>query len=192
MGTLEKVQNLKEDQCVVDVLYNDVKSHRCKECGKCVFGYEGITQLEFILRDITEKKSQAGDIERIVDLAHFMKTQSMCEDGVDCGAGFELALENYRQDFEEHAAKKGCRAGVCKRFMTYHILPDMCVGCGDCLDACDEVAITGKKRFVHIINQNVCNQCGACMEACEYEAIVRAGLEKPRTPVRPIPCKRRA
>ena len=55
MSSTEKIKGLKEDQCVVDVLLKEVQSHPCKDCGKCVFGYEGITQLEMILKDITEK-----------------------------------------------------------------------------------------------------------------------------------------
>lgn len=75
--------------------------------------------------------------------------------------------------------------------MTYHILAEKCVGCGDCMDACDEDAILGKTRFVHVIEQNECTQCGACMEACDEDAVVRAGAVKPRCPRKPVPCKKR-
>ena len=75
--------------------------------------------------------------------------------------------------------------------MTYHVLAAKCTGCGDCLDACDEDAILGKKRFVHVIQQDECTQCGACMDACDEDAIVRAGAVKPRCPAKPIPCKAR-
>ena len=75
---------------------------------------------------------------------------------------------------------------MCKKFMTYHILAEKCVGCGDCMDACDEDAILGKTRFVHVIEQNECTQCGACMEACDEDAVVRAGAVKPRCPRKPV------
>lgn len=75
--------------------------------------------------------------------------------------------------------------------MTYHILPAKCVGCGECMDACEEETILGKPRFVHVIDQKACTQCGACMKACDEDAIVMAGADKPRTPPRPIPCRRR-
>lgn len=75
--------------------------------------------------------------------------------------------------------------------MTYHILADKCNGCEECLDVCEDDAILGKKRFVHVIVQDECIQCEKCMEACEEDAIVQAGAVKPRCPKKPIPCKRR-
>lgn len=43
MTTLEKIQNLKENECIADLLLNEVRANECRTCGKCVFGYEGIT-----------------------------------------------------------------------------------------------------------------------------------------------------
>ena len=92
--------------------------------------------------------------------------------------------------FDEHISKKGCRAGVCKKFMTYHILASKCIGCGECMDACEDEAILGKKKFVHVIDLNECTLCGKCMDVCDEDAIVMAGAKKPKCPAKPIPCKR--
>ena len=191
MTVRETIRELKEDQCVVDVLLKEVTSHKCKDCGKCVFGYEGITQLEMILKDITEKKGRSGDLALVEDLCTMMKDQSLCEDGQEIAQAILEAILEQREIFEEHTNKKGCRAGVCKKFMTYHIIAANCIGCGECLDVCEDDAILGKKKFVHIIDQDECIQCGKCMEACEEEAIVLAGAVKPRCPKKPIPCKRK-
>ena len=191
MKTIEKISGLKEKQCIVDVLLKEAASHKCKDCGKCVFGYEGITQLEMILKDITEKKGRTTDLALITDLCSMMKTQTICEDGVEIAEAVLYAVETYRTDFEEHVGKKGCRAGVCKKFMTYHILAEKCIGCGDCMDECEDDAIIGKKKFVHIIDQAECILCGKCLDACEEGAIIQAGAVKPRCPKKPIPCKRR-
>lgn len=190
MSTLEKINNLKETECIADTLLKEVRVNECQTCGKCVFGYEGITQLEMTLSDITEKKGRSNDIELMKELCEMMKTQSLCEVGEEIAEAVLTALADYRQDFEEHIGKKGCRAGVCKKFMTYHILADKCTGCGDCMDECDEDAILGKNRFVHVIEQDECIQCGACLDACEEDAIIRAGTVKPRCPKKPIPCRR--
>jgi NADH-quinone oxidoreductase subunit F len=72
--------------------------------------------------------------------------------------------------------------------VTYHIIADLCTGCTDCVDACEDDAILGKKKFVHVIDQDECIQCGACMAACEEGAIVKAGAVKPKTPKKPVPC----
>lgn len=190
MSTLEKVKNLTGSECIVDTLLNEVRANECQTCGKCVFGYEGITQLEAILSDITEKKGRSGDLALMTGLCRLMNTQSLCETGEEIAQAVLAALETYQSDFEEHIGKKGCKAGICQKFMTYHILADKCIGCGDCLDECEEDAIQGKPRFVHIITQDECTQCGACLKACEENAIVKAGFTKPRCPKKMIPCKR--
>ncbi len=190
MSAVDNIKNLKEDQCIVDVLLKSVSASKCDECGKCVFGYEGVTQLRMILNDISEKKGRGDDLALMQDLAEMMKTQSLCEDGVDVADAVLAAIDSQKTEIENHISKKGCKAGVCQKFMTYHILADKCTGCGDCMDECDEDAILGKKRFVHVIELDECTQCGACIDACDEDAIVRAGAVKPRCPKKPIPCKR--
>lgn len=189
MSTREKINSLEDHECIVKVLRKEVAANACKSCGKCVFGYEGITQLEMILSDLTEKKGTTGDLALMQELCGLMVTQSLCEEGEAIALATLEALKQYPDDFEEHATKKGCRSGVCRKFMTYHILADKCIGCGDCLDECEEEAILGKNKFVHVIMQDECVQCGACLEACEEGAVVRAGTMKPRCPKKPIPCK---
>lgn len=191
MTTLERVLKLQDSECIVDTLLREVRANACRTCGKCTFGYEGITQLEMILSDITEKKGRPGDLALMADLCPMMKEQALCEKAVEIAEAVETALSLYRKDFEDHIGKRSCRAGVCKKYMTYHVLAAKCTGCGDCLDACDEDAILGKKRFVHVIQQDECTQCGACMDACDEDAIVRAGAVRPRCPAKPIPCKAR-
>lgn len=191
MSMTERMKRVNEKECPVDILRKEVVSSKCNDCGKCVFGYEGVTQLQMILGDATEKKGRGQDLALMKDLCGMMRTQCLCEDGEDVADAVSYALEHYAQEFEAHVAKKGCTAGVCKKFMTYHILAENCTGCEECVDACEEDAIIGKKRFVHVIEQKECTQCGACMDVCEEDAIVRAGAVKPRCPKKPIPCKRK-
>lgn len=189
MNTLEIMKNLDKKSCPVDNLLNEVKKSKCNDCGKCTFGYEGVTQFSMILSDLTEKKGRNMDIVLMKELAQMMKTQSLCEDGEMIGEGAGFALSEYASEFEAHAGKKACAAGVCKKFMTYHILPDLCTGCTECEDACDEDAIEGKKKYIHIILQDECTQCGNCVNACDEDAIILAGAIKPRTPKKPMPIK---
>lgn len=188
---IEALKNKKDSECPVDLLLKAARGSKCNDCGKCVFGYEGVTQFQMILSDITEKKGRSTDMALMQELCEMMKGQSLCEDGEALAEEALYAMEEYRDEFEAHIAKKGCKAGVCSKFMTYHILADKCNGCGDCMDECDEEAILGKKKFVHVIDQDECIQCGACLDACDEDAIVRAGTIKPRCPKKPIPCKRR-
>lgn len=186
----EKLLNLSEKQCPVDELLKYVKTHKCLDCGKCVFGYEGAAQLELTLNDITVKRSRSTDMAQLTKLCTMMVEQSLCEDGVELGKTALAMLEQHGDEFNAHIAKRGCKAGVCKKFVTFHILPDLCIGCGECMDECEDDAIMGKKKFIHVIDQSECTQCGKCVSACDEEAIVMAGAVKPRGPLKPVPCKR--
>ncbi|MCF0132803.1 MAG: 4Fe-4S binding protein, partial [Blautia sp.] len=172
MRILEKMKNLTDKECPVESLRNEVKQSKCNECGKCVFGYEGAAQLIMTLQDITEKKGKSDDLALLQDLCGMIKSQCLCEDGIHLADACLYAFEEYGDVFEAHIAKKGCIAGVCKSFMTYHILAEECIGCGECIDACEEDAIIGKKRFVHIIDQDECIRCGACVDACEEDGFL--------------------
>ncbi|MGL5259662.1 MAG: NADH-ubiquinone oxidoreductase-F iron-sulfur binding region domain-containing protein [Lachnospiraceae bacterium] len=187
---MEKLKNKQETQCVVDLLLQSIQECECNTCGKCVYGYEGVTQLRLILHDITQKKGKSSDIALVYQLADLMRTQSICEIGTDLASEILYVQKNFGEEFEQHISKKVCNAGVCSGYVTYHILPDKCVGCNECVDACEDDAILGKNKFIHVIEQDECSQCGKCVEACEYDAIVKAGREKPRCPKKPIPCKR--
>lgn len=114
MSTLERIENLKDTECIVDMLLKEVRANPCQACGKCVFGYEGITQLELTLSDITEKKGRSGDLDLIKDLCQVMKTQSLCETGEEIAEAVLTAIRTHSADFEEHIGKKACKAGVCK------------------------------------------------------------------------------
>lgn len=189
MSTLEKLNQLQETDCVVDFLKKETAGHECANCGKCVYGYEGITQIQIIFNDISEKKGRSSDLELLERLCTLMQENCLCEKGDEIAQAVIYALQEYGEEIKNHASKKSCKAGVCKKFVTYHVLQDKCVGCGDCIDACQDDAIIGKKKFVHIIDPDECVKCGACQEVCSHNAIVTAGSVKPLCPKRPIPCK---
>ncbi len=187
---IEKLKNLSEDDCIVDFLNKEVQKHDCKKCGKCVFGYEGVTQLELILKDIITKKALPDDYELLHDIGRLMAYNSLCEKGTNLGKAVLYAIKNYEQDFKLHISKKECTAGVCQSFLTFHILASKCDGCDECRDICQDDAILGKKRFIHVINLDDCMQCGKCLSICPKKAIVTAGAKKPKGPKKPIPVKR--
>lgn len=175
--------------CILNQLVSISERYSKESCGRCVFGYEGVTQINMIISDIAQKKGKPDDIELLIDLCSQMKKQTLCDIGISAANTVMTAIENFRDEIEEHITKKNCRASVCKKFVTYHILPDLCNGCTDCLDECEDEAIIGKKKFVHVIDQDECTQCGKCINVCEKGAIVRAGAIKPVCPKKPIPCK---
>lgn len=188
---IEYVKLIADTQCMLDELAKIAFVYRRQTCGKCVFGHEGSAQIQLILTDMTQKKGKSSDLNLLLELCTIMQSQTLCEIGSSLALTVQDAIQKYREEIEAHITRKNCQAGVCSKFVTYHIMADQCTGCTECMDACEEDAIQGKKRFVHVILQDECTQCGACMDACEEEAIVKAGAVKPRCPMRPIPCKNR-
>lgn len=188
--TTDYISIFNEEDCILDKLKNIAESYIKESCGRCVFGFEGVTQINMILSDISQKKGKVSDIDLLLELCSEMRNQVLCEVDGTLASTIISAINNFRDEIEEHITKKSCNAGVCSKFITYHILADKCIGCTDCIDECDDDAIIGKKKFIHVIDQDECTQCGKCIDACDEEAIVKAGAKKPRCPQKPIPCKR--
>ena len=186
--TTDYIHIFDETDCILDQLYKIAERYSKESCGRCVYGFEGVTQINMILSDLVQKKGKSEDIELLQDLCSVMETQALCDIGTSAARTVLTALQSFKEEIEEHVAKKNCRAVVCAKYVTYHILADLCTGCTDCVDACEDDAILGKKKFVHVIDQDECIQCGACMAACEEGAIVKAGAVKPKTPKKPVPC----
>jgi len=79
---------------------------------------------------------------------------------------------------------KGCnlRCAWCHNPETLHpgpqlqVLPDKCIGCDACLEACPRGAheVTGGRRVFH---RDRCTACGACAEVCYSGALVLIGRE---------------
>lgn len=180
-----------EKDCMAGALLDAVRELQLSGECTCTFGHEGAFQAVAILGDICSKKGRPGDMALLRDLAQLMETQAVCDEGKAIGRAIALVLDKFGPEVEAHITRKVCTAGSCKAYRTYHVLVSRCTGCGKCLKACKDDAIMGKPKFVHVINQKMCVQCDKCREACPEGAIVTAGAEKPKTPPKPIPCKRK-
>ena len=53
-----------------------------------------------------------------------------------------------------------------RNVVSYYIDPKKCQACMICLKSCPVEAISGRKRQIHVINQDKCIKCGTCLEAC--------------------------
>lgn len=188
--TTDCIEIIPEQACILDWFVPVVRSYLQSCCGRCVFGYEGVTQIYSILSDISQRKGKTGDLDLLMELCQTVQTQSLCNIGNVAAKLTISAISEFRLEIEAHITKKGCKAGVCRKFITYHILQDLCTGCNVCQDECEDDAILGKKKFIHVIDQDECTQCGNCLAVCPIDAIVTAGVVKPKCPKKPVPCKK--
>lgn len=156
-----------------------------ENCGFCVSCSEGSYQATAMITDATNGRAQATDTARLRELARTLESGSLCAVGRGAAGVLDSLLEGFGPVLDAHRRKR-CPSGACAAFRTYHVLPDLCTGCTDCLDACLDDAINGKKGFVHVINADDCTRCGECVPACPEDAIVTAGAVKPKTPSRPV------
>lgn len=177
--------------CMANALNEICRQYRRETCGRCVFGHEGSHQIATIVADICRKKGKPTDLALLRDLCPVMATESLCEMGRTMARTVLAFVDLFESEISLHYTKKTCPAGECKAFLTVHILASKCQACNACVDSCEEDAILGRPRFIHVIDQKACTQCGACLDSCEHGAIVTAGAVKPKCPPKPIPFKRK-
>jgi len=58
-----------------------------------------------------------------------------------------------------------------KNVVTLRLNPDLCTGCGQCLEVCPHGVFTRNNRVVRIQDRDGCMECGACARNCPVEAI---------------------
>ncbi len=158
--------------CLADVTRQLALSAAQESCGKCVLCREGTWHFQTITQDITEGKAKREDLAMILDIGPLIQAGAFCSFGQKMARAVVTSVEHNQAELEAHFVKKTCPAGVCKAFAKLVIDPTKCTGCGECIDACDEDAILGKKKFIHMIDMDLCENCGKCMEACEEDAVV--------------------
>ena len=171
------------DECIVDFMAKNMNSSWVNSCGKCVLCREGTLQYKTIVEDIIAGKAKTSDIDLMKDVGGLIEIGAYCPYGQNMPRPLLSALELFADEFEDHIKRKKCQAGICyKKAAPYVILPNLCTGCTDCIDECDESAILGKKGFIHIIDQDMCEQCGKCVDACDENAIVQVEGKMPKLP----------
>jgi NADH:ubiquinone oxidoreductase subunit F (NADH-binding)/(2Fe-2S) ferredoxin/Pyruvate/2-oxoacid:ferredoxin oxidoreductase delta subunit len=162
---------MDESTCMVDMARYFLDFTKFESCGKCTACREGIKQMYLILDYITRGLGQEGDIELLEELGQSVKKGSLCGLGQTAPNPLLTTIRYFRDEYEAHIHDKRCPAGVCKELVTYYVIPEECPGCGVCLRACPEDAITGDKKVPHVIDEDKCIRCGICREVCNFDAI---------------------
>lgn len=55
--------------------------------------------------------------------------------------------------------------------------PELCTGCGMCVNVCPHAVFALNRRVVHVVRPDACMECGACQINCPFRAIaVESGV----------------
>ena len=164
---------MDEDNCMVDIAKFFLEFTVDESCGKCTPCREGTKRMLELLTKITDGKGEAGDIEKLEELANTIKTTSLCGLGQTAPNPVLSTLRYFRDEYEAHVYEKRCPAGCCKNLMQVVIDPDKCKGCSLCSKKCPVGAISGQIKSPFVIDQSKCVKCGVCIESCKFGAIYK-------------------
>ncbi len=167
------VENIK---CVVQKSQKFVEEFlsepMCGKCHPCALGsYEALVRLKRVSAGIATQ----GDVTAIRRIADDMLEGSRCIKGKDTAKFLIGMLETgvFKEHLDGHCAERECQP-----YIMYRVIPQKCVMCGLCQDACRYNAIKGEKKVSYRagyhpfeIRQKRCVKCGDCLPACPYAAI---------------------
>ena len=162
---------MDEDNCMVDIAKFFLNFTVDESCGKCAPCRIGTKRMMELLEKITDGKGTLEDIDRLEELAYYIKENSLCGLGQTAPNPVLATLKFFRDEYVAHVVDKRCPAGVCKKLLNFSIDPEKCKGCTLCARKCPVGAISGTVKNPHTIDQTKCIKCGACMEKCKFGAI---------------------
>lgn len=163
---------LDEDSCMVDIAKFFLQFTVDESCGKCTPCRIGNKRILEMLEKITSGNATLEDLDKLEELCHYVKDNSLCGLGQTSPNPVLSTLRYFRDEYIEHIVNHKCRAGVCKKLTTYTIT-DKCIGCSACSRACPVGAISGELKKQFKIDKEKCIKCGKCYNTCRFGAIAK-------------------
>ena len=165
---------MDEDNCMVDIAKFFLDFTIDESCGKCSPCRIGTKRMMEILEKITDGNGTLEDLDKLEELAYYIKENSLCGLGQTAPNPVLATLKFFREEYVAHVVDKKCPAGVCKSLLNYVIDADKCKGCTLCARKCPAGAISGTVKNPHVIDTTKCIKCGACIDSCKFGAISKA------------------
>ena len=109
---------MDEDTCMVDLAKFFLEFTVDESCGKCAPCRIGTVRLLEILTKITEGHGEMEDLDKLEELANYIKSASLCGLGQTAPNPVLSTLANFRDEYIAHIVDKKCPAGVCKNLFT--------------------------------------------------------------------------
>ena len=164
---------MDEDSCMVDIAKFFLEFTVDESCGKCTPCRIGTRRMLEILDKITEGNATMEDLDKLEELAAYIKDNALCGLGQTAPNPVLSTLRYFRDEYVAHIIDKKCPAGVCKALLRFEVVADKCRGCTVCARNCPTGAISGSVKQPHSIDQSKCVKCGVCMDVCKFKAIVK-------------------
>ena len=164
---------MDEDSCMVDIARFFLEFTVDESCGKCTPCRVGTKRMLELLDKIIAGNGTLEDIDKLEELANYIKSASLCGLGQTAPNPVLSTLRYFRDEYIAHVVDKKCPAGVCKNLLQYKIIEDKCKGCTLCSRKCPVGAISGTVKNPHVIDPAKCVKCGVCMSTCKFGAIIK-------------------
>jgi NADH:ubiquinone oxidoreductase subunit F (NADH-binding) len=162
---------MDEDNCMVDIAKFYLEFTVDESCGKCTPCRIGNKRMFEIMVNITKGKGTEQDLSDLKELGNIIKDTSLCGLGQTAPNPVLSTMKYFYDEYKAHVIEKRCPAGVCQELISYHILPEKCVGCTACARVCPASCISGEVKNTHEIDQEKCIKCGACFTKCKFNVI---------------------